>query len=167
MADDVTFTDSSAQIKRGLQEAIDRAMKASLLVLEAEAKSNAKVISGGLRSSITHQIKGSGASTLGIIGSPLEYAKYVEYGTGEKAEKGAGRKGYWVFVKGSTGMGASRGKSYTLKQAKQIMAIMRKDGKEAYYTNGIRPQKFFRGAFEAKKDVVKTMLAKELRGEFG
>lgn len=166
MADEIRFTDNRAQIKSGLQHAIDTAMKESLLVLEAEIKSNAKVISGGLRNSINYQIKGTGDKTVGFIGSPLEYAKYVEYGTGEKAEKGAGRKGYWVFVKGSTGMGASRGKSYTLQEAKQIMAIMRRDGKEAYYTNGIKPQKFFRGAFENKKDAVKAILAKRLGSEF-
>lgn len=47
---------------------------------------------GALRNSITHRSDGKSA----VIGSNLEYAPYVEYGTGVYAESG-GRSTPWIY----------------------------------------------------------------------
>ena len=61
--------------------------KAALLV-ERSAKQKAPKDTGALRRSITSKVEG----LEGIIYTPLEYAPYIEYGTGLFAEKGNGRK---------------------------------------------------------------------------
>lgn len=91
------------------------------------------------------------------IGSPLERALWNEYGTGEfsDSEKG-GRQGYWVYVKGndlndSGGYAYTGGKQYTLQEAKQIVAMMRADGLDAWYTKGQQPNRSMRKAYAKLK----------------
>ena len=66
--------------------------KAGLLV-EATAKLNCPVETGTLRRSITHEVNDDTV----YIGTNLEYAPYVEYGTGLFAEKGDGRQTPWKY----------------------------------------------------------------------
>lgn len=88
------------------------------------------------------------------IGSNYENAIWEEFGTGEFAEKGDGRKGYWVFVKGSSG-GGKGGKSYsTIGEAKRAMAILRKKGLEAYYTKGKKARHPFKNAYDSSKSKI-------------
>lgn len=67
-------------------------MKACLLV-ENEAKRKCPVDSGQLRASITHEIDGN----TGVVGTNVEYAPYVEYGTGIHARDGNGRQTPWRY----------------------------------------------------------------------
>lgn len=87
------------------------------------------------------------------VGNPMERSLWTEFGTGSYAEGGKGRKGYWVYVKDSNGAETtpSGGKSYTLEEAKQIMAMLRADGLDAHITNGQRPKRPFRNAFDTTK----------------
>ena len=63
-------------------------------------KSEWYVPTGTLMNSITHQVVESEDSV--YIGTNVEYAPYVEYGTGIYADNGAGRKTPWAY-KGSDG----------------------------------------------------------------
>lgn len=75
--------------------------KACLLV-ENEAKIKCPVDTGQLRQSITHQVEGN----TGVIGTNVEYAPYVEYGTGKYASgpyEGKGRQTPWAFIDPKTG----------------------------------------------------------------
>ena len=67
------------------------------LVIERAAKnSNAyKTHTGNLRSSITHRV--NRATLEGVVGSTIDYAPYVEIGTGVYSSQGGGRKGGWVY----------------------------------------------------------------------
>lgn len=62
---------------------------------EGYAKSNCPVDTGRLRNSITNQVVESEMAT--YIGTNVEYAPYVEFGTGKYAENGQGRKTPWVY----------------------------------------------------------------------
>lgn len=66
--------------------------KACLLV-ENDAKKNCPVDTGQLRQSITHEVEGN----TGVIGTNVEYAPYVEYGTGIYAKDGNGRQTPWSY----------------------------------------------------------------------
>ena len=66
--------------------------KACALV-EGEAKKKAPKDTGALRRSISSTVKG----TEGIVFTPLEYAPYVEYGTGLFAEKGGRKNVPWYY----------------------------------------------------------------------
>lgn len=88
------------------------------------------------------------------IGNPMERSLWTEFGTGSYAEGGKGRKGYWVYVKGADGAAESPpkgGKSYTLQEAKQIMAMLRADGLDAHITKGQRAKRPFRTAYTSIK----------------
>ena len=66
--------------------------KACLLV-ESEAKNKVPVDTGALRRSINTKIY----DTYGVVGTNLEYAPYVEFGTGLFASNGDGRKTPWSY----------------------------------------------------------------------
>lgn len=61
-------------------------------IVERSAKEKAPKGTGELRRSITSEVKEQGGEVVGVVFTPLEYAPYVEYGTGLFAESGNGRK---------------------------------------------------------------------------
>jgi HK97 gp10 family phage protein len=60
------------------------------VVVESQAKNNTPVDTGRLRDSIAHQVNKDEHTA--IIGTPVEYAPYVEFGTGKQAEDGKGNQ---------------------------------------------------------------------------
>lgn len=90
---------------------IKTAMGTACALVERAAKQNAPKGNGELRRSITSEVKGEGSATIGVIFTPLEYAPYVEFGTGLFAEKGGrtdvpwryqDEKGEWHSTSGQT-----------------------------------------------------------------
>ena len=80
--------------------------------------------------------------------------KWTEFGTGSFADGGKGRKGWWVYVKGENGSEtteSSSKKSYTLDEAKQIMAMLKADGLDAHITRGQQPKRPFDTAYKKLK----------------
>ena len=82
-----------------LPQAIAKGLENACLVVEGAAKSNAPVQTGALRSSISHKV--SQGSMEGVIGATVEYAPYVEIGTGIYSTRGGGRQGGWFYVDAS------------------------------------------------------------------
>lgn len=74
-------------LSSGLQERIEQQLDKAGQIVENDAKRNCPVKNGQLRASITHVTTGNTCS----IGSAVEYAGYVEKGTGLYAEDGNGR----------------------------------------------------------------------------
>ena len=113
--------DSLADLE-GLQSALGEACA----VVEASAKQKAPKDTGALARSITSKIE----DTEGIIFTPLEYAPYVEYGTGLFAEEG-GRNTPWTY----------------------------KDDKgEWHRTSGQKPHPFMRPALEENREKIINIL---------
>ena len=69
------------------------ALTEAALIVESAAKPLVPVDTGNLKGSITHRVDGDEAK----IGTNVEYAPYVEYGTGRYAEGGGGRKTPWAY----------------------------------------------------------------------
>lgn len=69
-----------------------KAIERSCALVERSAKEKAPKDTGALRRSITSKIEREGDDVVGYVFTPLEYAPYVEYGTGLFAESGNGRK---------------------------------------------------------------------------
>ena len=85
------------EIKKLLEETKDTsgfktAMGKACAKVERSAKEKAPKGTGELRRSITSEVDTSNESIIGRIFTPLEYAPYVEFGTGLFAEDGNGRK---------------------------------------------------------------------------
>ena len=141
MASGFKFTDNSKKVKGQMDDAMFRALESAALIVEASAKALAPVgDSGELRDKIDHSITNTSDGPEAKIGSPLDYAMYVEYGTGEFAENGAGRKGGWSY--------------------------QTPDG-EWHHTNGMSPQPFLRPAFKRNKDKIREIVGKEFKSKFG
>lgn len=66
---------------------MEQALGKACALVERDAKQKAPKDTGALRRSITSEVKG----LRGVVYTPLEYAPYVEYGTGLFAE-GRGRR---------------------------------------------------------------------------
>ena len=69
-----------------------QAMGKACAFVEGEAKKKAPKDIGDLRRSIESRVEGNGNDITGVVSTPLEYAPYVEFGTGLFAEDGDGRK---------------------------------------------------------------------------
>ena len=150
----VTLEDYSVDVKKVIKD------KAIQFLQEAgEEVLNATIRNYDRAGTDTGQTKGSFSKVMDEgnlavhIGSDFQNAIWEEFGTGEFAEKKDGRKGWWVFVKGSSkGTG---GKVYATKEeAKKAMAILRKKGLDAYYTRGKRPRHQFRNAYTSTKNKI-------------
>lgn len=71
---------------------IEKAVGKACAIVERSAKQKAPKGSGDLRRSITSEVTVEGDQIIGTVFTPLEYAPYVEYGTGLFAEGGNGRQ---------------------------------------------------------------------------
>lgn len=101
---ELDFTDNTGLVLGEFERACAAALEAVGMSAEGYAAANAPVgtvestnvqhYSGGtLRQSITHKVMGDEV----YIGTNLEYAPYVEHGTGIYADSGHGRQSPWVW----------------------------------------------------------------------
>ena len=72
---------------------LDAALGKACALVERSAKQKAPKDKGDLRRSITSKVEG----TEGVVYTPLEYAPYVEYGTGLFAESGGRQDVPWNY----------------------------------------------------------------------
>lgn len=77
MKAEVSIESNAAEIKAAKDAAIERALEAIGLQAEGNVAMLAPVDTGRLRGSITHEVEGDTV----YIGTNVEYAPYVEYGT--------------------------------------------------------------------------------------
>lgn len=152
----VTFEDNSENCKN--------AIKASALAFLYE-------IGGEIRSQTQRNSRRKTGRTAGTyeymvdenelavhIGSNDVNAIWEEFGTGEHSIKGGGRKGYWVYVdNGGAPQAPKGGKTYTKEEAKRVVAIMRKKGLNAYYTNGKTANRPLYRAFTATEGKIQSV----------
>jgi HK97 gp10 family phage protein len=71
---------------------LKKALGKACALVEGEARKNAPKDNGELRRSIESKVEDNGGDLVGVVFTPLEYAPYVEFGTGLFAENGDGRK---------------------------------------------------------------------------
>ena len=108
---------------------VEAAIEKACLIVERAAKQNApKGRTGDLAKSITHKIEDG----QGIVYTPLEYAPYVEYGTGLFAEETGRTDVPWVYMDEATG--------------------------EFISTSGQHPQPFMRPALDESREEILRVL---------
>lgn len=90
---DVRFTDHSAEVRAEFEAACLRALEACGLTAESYAKQGCPVDTGRLRNSITHAVDAQEQAA--YVGTNVEYAAYVELGTG--AYYPGGRSTPWSY----------------------------------------------------------------------
>lgn len=140
MANNFKFEDNSKKVKKLMAQTNEAAMESILLMVEGQAKSLARSGTGELRDKIDHQTKEKDGGLIGQVGSPNMHAIYNEFGTGEFAENGNGRKGGWVY---------------------------RDSSGEYFFTYGLEPQPFLRPAFRRNKGNIKKIVGNTYGSSFG
>lgn len=120
------------------KEAVMKGIEKGCLRVEASAKENCQVDEGLLRASIDHKLNPGELSA--TVFTNLDYAPYVEFGSGVHATKGGGRTTPWVFE-------GSNGKWHT--------------------TTGQRAKPFMYPALVSNVDKIKTDIIEAVRNEIG
>lgn len=117
------------------EKKLERALGRACAIVERSAKTKAPKGNGDLRRSITSKVEGSGLDMVGIVYTPLEYAPYVEYGTGLFAEEGGRQDVPWSY---------------------------QDDEGEWHTTSGQHPQPYMRPALNENRAIILRMLAEAL-----
>lgn len=73
------------------------AMSKACALVERSAKQKAPKDTGALRNSIQSKVEEVNGEVVGVVFTPLEYAPYVEYGTGLFAENGGRMDVPWNY----------------------------------------------------------------------
>lgn len=107
----IEFTDNSAIVKAAVSEGVRAFLYEAGGELQAQTRRNSRVDTGQTKGSYQYKVQeGSGESTA-HVGSSLQNAIWEEFGTGEYALHGDGRKGGWVYVDASGKGHFTRGKT--------------------------------------------------------
>lgn len=163
---DVIFEDFTIKVQDAIDDTVNAALEEGAGELESQVKRNQNKFNKTSNTSGGWEHFVDKAEHIAYVGNNEENAIWEEFGTGEEAipEGGGGRKGYWVFVKGSDGSSNSTGKSYTLEEAKRAMAILRSKGLEAYYTKGKKARRHFWKAYTGHKDKIIKGIQNKFKG---
>lgn len=94
---EIHFFDYSTEVKGAIDEIVYQALEEAAGELESQVKRNTAVDTGQLKNSWSHHVSGSDTQCTATIGSPLENAIWEEFGTGQYALNGDGRKGGWSY----------------------------------------------------------------------
>lgn len=133
----VELKDNSIKVKAALNDAIISWLYQAAEVIESQVKQNTAVDTGQLKGSWDFTVDESEKEA--VIGSPLENAIWEEFGTGEYALHGDGRKGGWVYV----------------------------DEKGGHFTRGKKPRRMLHNAFETKRTAIVKEAERIIKSEMG
>jgi len=100
------YKSNAKRVKDAIKDWENNALEAIGMFVVGEAVMRcpvAEIAGGNLRGSIRHFVNKSNKSV--VIGTPVEYAGYVEKGTGIHAMGGDGRKTPWFYIDEKTGEG--------------------------------------------------------------
>lgn len=136
----VKFTSHSVEITKDLEDKAIAFLYEAKDSISAQASRNSPVKSGDLKRSFQDDSQVDEKAYEAHIGSSLEYAIWQEYGTGEHALEGNGRKGGWVYLDRDTG--------------------------KKVFTRGNKPKRMLYHAFQQKKEKVKNR-GRDLFGGIG
>ena len=92
----VEFQDKRIEVKATISNAIVAFLYEACGLLEAQTKRNSKVRTGKTKGSYEYAVNET--ELAGYVGSNYENAIWEEFGTGEYALNGDGRKGGWFYV---------------------------------------------------------------------
>ena len=132
---DVKFEDYSIEVMAAIDDKINAVLEECAGELESQVKRNSRVDTGKTKNSFQHTV--DDATHTAYIGSNYENAIWEEFGTGEHALKGDGRKGGWHY----------------------------KDAKgDWHFTFGKKPSRAFWNAFTSLKSKIIARIQNSLKG---
>ncbi len=135
MASKVVFEDYTLKVIDAMDNRINAVLEECAGEVESQAKRNSRVDTGKTKNSFQHKVVDS--EHVAYIGSSYENAIWEEFGTGEHALGGNGRKGGWVYVDA--------------------------EGK-GHYTRGKKPSRAFWNAYISLKSKIITRIQNAFKG---
>jgi hypothetical protein len=131
----VEFHDYTIKVKDAIDDRINAVLEECAGELESQVKRNSRVKTSKTKNSFRHKVVDSEHTA--YIGSDDENAIWEEFGTGEHALKGNGRKGGWAY----------------------------KDAKgDWYFTHGKTPSRAFWKAFTSLKNKIIKRIQEFMKG---
>ena len=118
----------------GNEQKMNQALGKACALVERSAKQKAPKGNGDLRRSITSKVE----KGVGVVFTPLEYAPYVEFGTGLFAEEGGRQDVPWHY---------------------------KDDEGEWHSTSGQKPQPFMRPALNENREQILRILKEALNND--
>ena len=113
------------------EQKLKSALGKACAVVERSAKQKAPKDTGELRRSITSKVEKEGNGATGVVYTPLEYAPYIEFGTGLFAENGGRKDVPWNY---------------------------QDDKGEWHSTSGQKPRPYMRPALNENREQIKRIL---------
>lgn len=133
----IRFVDHSEEVKALIAELAESSLEEACGELESQVKRNTKVKTGQTKNSWQHRVTKSGEDYVGAVGSDYENAIWEEFGTGDYALHGDGRKGGWFYV----------------------------DAKgDGHFTHGKRPRRPFHNAYTTLKNKLIKFIQDRFKG---
>lgn len=114
----------------------EKALQKACMLVERTAKQNAPKDTGELRNSITSKVEADGDELRGVVYTPLEYAPYIEYGTGLFAEEGGRLDVPWNY---------------------------QDDEGNWHSTSGMKPRPFLRPALDENREEILRLLKEGMK----
>lgn len=134
---EVKFIDYTVKVKNAIDERAEAVLEEVAGELESQVKRNTRVRTGKTKNSFQHKVSKTDEGFEANIGSDYENAIWEEFGTGDYALKGNGRKGGWFY----------------------------EDEKgDGYFTHGKRPSRAFWNAYTTLKNKIITHIQNAFKG---
>ena len=131
----VKFNDYSVEVIEKMNNRINAVLEECAGEIESQAKRNTRVDTGQTKNAWSHYV--DEGEHIAYIGNPLENAIWEEFGTGEHAINGNGRKGGWHYVD---------------------------DEGKGHFTMGKKPSRAFHKAYTSLKNKIIRVLENALKG---
>lgn len=131
----VKFNDYSFKVMDAIDDKVLAVLEECAGELESQAKQNSRVKTGKTKGSFQHKVVDSEQTA--YIGSNEENAIWEEFGTGEYALKGNGRKGGWFYED---------------------------EKREGHFTHGKKPSRAFQKAYDSTKNKIINQIQNCLKG---
>ena len=149
----VSFEDFSAKIKDLMSELLGNALEEVGAEISSQAAKNTRVGTGDTKRKWDYFVTQDSGEASVTVGNPLENAIWEEFGTGEYALNGDGRKGGWYIYADD----APELARYNMK------VVYGKGGKKFYYTEGKPPSRALYKAWEQNKSKVQEHIGDVLK----
>lgn len=131
---EVIFKDFTIKVLDAMDDSINAALEECAGEMKNQAQRNTRVDSGQTKGAWKHRV--DDAKHEATIGNELENSIWEEFGTGEYALEGNGRKGGWVYVD--------------------------EEGK-GHFTHGKKPSRAFWNAYNTLKDPIIKRIQERLK----
>lgn len=162
MADNIRFEGNAMQIINKMNDEFAVFLEEASGELEAQTKRNTpvgRVAGGGTKEKWTHEVDEGNLEA--VVGNTQETAIWIEFGTGDYALEGKGRKGgWWILIGEGSGM-----ISQNVVDAYGFKIGYGSNGKKYAFTRGMKPKRPLYNAKESTKGKIQRrfqQICKEL-----